>query len=88
VHREPDLSADRLRQEDLVGGPVTGLGPVEAEDSDHAIEDQDGDCQHGPRAQIDERLTATEGGIVELGRSHDVRDGERPALPGGEVQDG
>ena len=88
VQGDAQLTSDRLGKPNLGGRPVARLGSMKPEDSDHAVEDQDGDGEHRARPEINKCLPGAQARVVELWCSHDVADSDRAALPRRQIRDG
>ena len=80
VDGEPDLVRDRLDQRDVAGRPLARRRPVEAEHTDHPVEDEDRRRKRRLRVQALECLSAAEGRIIELRGGRGVGHADRPAL--------
>ncbi len=82
-----NLAGDGLGERDLVVRPRPRLAAMEREDADQLVEDDDRRREDGTAAEPTHRVTAPERPVVELRRSVDVVDRDRPPLAGGEVRD-
>src|ERR671923_1229677 len=60
MDREPDLSRHGLRERHLARAPLAGLGAMEAEDTHHAVEDEDRRGGHRTGAEIGRRVPPAE----------------------------
>ncbi len=88
MDRKPDLARDGLDQRDLGFSPAPLGRAVSGEDADHLVEDEDRRRQDRPRAQGEERLSAAQARVVELGCGHHIRDRDRVTRAEGEVRRG
>ena len=86
VDGEAQLPGNRFGEGDLPRKPARRLPPVQAEDADHLVEDDDRGRQRSPRAEVEESLAVAQAGIRDLVGRLVVLDDDRPALPGGEVE--
>src|SRR5207247_5144698 len=87
MRREPRLAGNRFGEADLGLGPRPWLRAVQGERSDQLVEDDDRGGEHGPRAQLDERLAAWAREAVDVFSRGDVGHDDRASLVGRAVRD-
>ena len=86
VKRDRDLTGHGLGQRDSASGQAR-FGPVEPEDADHPVEDEDRSREHGERVEVEHALDSSELGVLQSGLRAYVADGDRSPLAGREIRD-